>query len=189
MSDRASQTLMKMALEPEWEAKFNPNAYGFRTGRSCHDAIEAIYNALKQKAKYILDADIASCFDNIDQKVLLDKLNTTPTFKRIIKGWLKAGVMNEGKFISTKKGTIQGGTISPLLACVALHGIESHVKETLANDLFQYIKKEKGKASNYAAQRSISVIFYADDFVVIHESEEIILKTKHLIEKWIKTIG
>lgn len=63
MKDRALQALVKMALEPEWEARFEPNSYGFRAGRSCHDAIEAIFEAIKQKAKYVLDADIAKCFD------------------------------------------------------------------------------------------------------------------------------
>ncbi len=78
MADRASQALLKLALEPEWEAKFEPNSYGFRPGRSAHDAIEAIHNALRWKAKYVLDADIAKCFDRINQEALLRKLNTTP---------------------------------------------------------------------------------------------------------------
>ncbi len=63
--DRAEQTLAKLALEPEWEAKFEPNRYGFRPGRSCHDAIDAIFNRIKQKAKYVLDADSAKCFDRM----------------------------------------------------------------------------------------------------------------------------
>ena len=63
MRDRAAQALAKLALEPEWEARFEPNSYGFRPGRSCHDAIEAIFNAIKTKAKYVLDADIAKCLE------------------------------------------------------------------------------------------------------------------------------
>ena len=66
METRAQQALGKMALEPEWEARFEPNSYGFRPGRSCHDAIEAILNAVRYKPKYVFDADIAGCFDNID---------------------------------------------------------------------------------------------------------------------------
>jgi RNA-directed DNA polymerase len=97
-----------MALEPEWEAKFEPNTYGFRPGRSCYDAI---FDALKRKTAYILDADISGCFDNINHNALLEKLNTTSTIKKIIRGWLRAGVMEDGKFQSTKRGTIQGGTI------------------------------------------------------------------------------
>src|ERR687886_236241 len=70
MRDRAAQALAKLALEPEWEARFEPNTYGFRPGRSCHDAIEAIWGAINQKAKYVLDADIAQCFDRIDHAAL-----------------------------------------------------------------------------------------------------------------------
>ena len=91
INDRALQALCKMALEPEWEALFEPNSYGFIPGRSCHDAIEAIYLSIKQKAKYVLDADIAKCFDRIDHKALLKKINTYPTMSRQIKVWLKTG--------------------------------------------------------------------------------------------------
>jgi len=63
MGDRARQALVKSALEPEWEARFEPNSYGFRPGRSAHDAIKAIYSGISQKPKWALDADIAKCFD------------------------------------------------------------------------------------------------------------------------------
>lgn len=75
MYDRALQALLKMALEPEWEARFEPNSYGFRPGRSCHDAIEAIFNSIRRKPRFVLDADIAKCFDRIDHEALLRKLN------------------------------------------------------------------------------------------------------------------
>jgi RNA-directed DNA polymerase len=65
MKDRALQALVKLALEPEWEARFEPNSYGFRPGRSCQDAIEAIFSAIRLKPKYVLDADIAKCFDRV----------------------------------------------------------------------------------------------------------------------------
>jgi RNA-directed DNA polymerase len=65
--NRAAQMLVKLALEPEWEAKFEPNSYGFRPGRSCHDAIQAIYGSINQKPRYVLDADISKCFDQINQ--------------------------------------------------------------------------------------------------------------------------
>jgi RNA-directed DNA polymerase len=94
MYDRALQALVKLALEPEWEARFEPNSYGFRPGRSCHDAVGAIFNAIRFKQKYVLDADIAKCFDQIDHKALLNKLNTFPTIRRQIRAWLKAGVMD-----------------------------------------------------------------------------------------------
>jgi retron-type reverse transcriptase/5-methylcytosine-specific restriction endonuclease McrA len=124
MADRARQALVKAALEPEWEARFEANSYGFRPGRSAHDAIKAIYGATGEKAKWVLDADIAKCFDRINHQALLAKINTSPTLRRQIKAWLKAGVMAEGKLFPTEAGTPQGGTISPLLANIALHGLE-----------------------------------------------------------------
>jgi RNA-directed DNA polymerase len=103
--DRTAQTLMKLALEPEWEAKFEANSYGFRPGRSCHDAIQAIFGEIRLKPKYVLDADISKCFDCINHQALLKKLSTTPTINRQIKAWLKAGVMDNGQLFPTEEGT------------------------------------------------------------------------------------
>jgi RNA-directed DNA polymerase len=86
--DRALQALVKLAMEPEWEAIFEQNSYGFRPGRSTHDAIEAIFNAIKQKEKYVLDADIAQCFDKINHQALLTKIGTFPTLHKQIRAWI-----------------------------------------------------------------------------------------------------
>jgi RNA-directed DNA polymerase len=99
--------------------RFEPNSYGFRPGRSCHDAIAAIFIAIRQKQKYVLDADIAKCFDRIDHEALLNKLNTFPTIRRQVRAWLKAGVMDGMQYFDTSEGTPQGGVISPLLANIA----------------------------------------------------------------------
>lgn len=128
MVNRAQQAKVKLALEPEWEAKFEPNSYGFRPGRSCHDAVEAIYNAINQLPKYVLDADICKCFDRIDHEALLNKLETFPKLRRVIRTWLKAGVVDQGQLYPTNEGAPQGGTISPLLMNVALHGLETKIK-------------------------------------------------------------
>jgi RNA-directed DNA polymerase len=112
MKDRALQALAKLVLEPEWEAIFEPNSYGFRVGRSCHDAIEGIFSAINKKAKYLLDADIAKCFDRIDHQKLLEKVNTYPTMRRQIKSWLKAGVIDDKQLFPTEEGTPQGGVLS-----------------------------------------------------------------------------
>jgi RNA-directed DNA polymerase len=109
MYDRALQALVKQTIEPEWEARFEPNSYGFRPGRSCHDAIEAIFIVIAQKSRYVLDADISKCFDCINHEALLDKLNTFPTIRRQIPAWLKAGVIDRGVFANTSEGTPQGG--------------------------------------------------------------------------------
>jgi RNA-directed DNA polymerase len=112
IADRAGQALAKLALEPEWEARFEPNSYGFRPGRSCHDAIEAIFTAISHKAKYVLDADIAKCFDRINHEALLQKIDTSPSLRRQLKAWLEAGVLDGKELFPTEEGTMQGGNIS-----------------------------------------------------------------------------
>ncbi len=95
MLDRAHQYLAKLALEPEWEARFEANSYGFRPGRSVHDAIEAIFLIICKQPKYVLDANIANCFNAINHLALLNKLQTFLVMRRTIKAWLKAGVLDE----------------------------------------------------------------------------------------------
>jgi RNA-directed DNA polymerase len=128
LHDRALQALVKLVLEPEWEARFEPNSYGFRPGRSVHDAIGAIFIAIEKQPKYALDADIAKCFDRIDQQALLRKIKTFPTLNRLVKAWLQAGVLDNGVFTETTTGTPQGGVASPLLANIALHGLEEFIR-------------------------------------------------------------
>ncbi|MCC5632479.1 HNH endonuclease [Nostoc sphaeroides CHAB 2801] len=183
MKDRALQALVKLALEPEWEARFEPNSYGFRAGRSCHDAIEAIFIAIKQKPKYLLDADIAKCFDRIDQEALLRKLNTFPTTRRQIRAWLKAGVMDGKQLFPTSEGTPQGGVISPLLANIALHGMEERIKQYA--DTFPG-RKGFGKRDN---RKSLSLIRYADDFVIFHENITVVQRCKEIISEWLQGMG
>jgi RNA-directed DNA polymerase len=179
INDRALQALVKLALEPEWEAKFEPNSYGFRPGRSCHDAIGAIYLSIRQKAKYVLDADIAKCFDRINHKALLSKIHTYPTLRRQLKTWLKAGYCVGNELFPTNEGTPQGGVISPLLANIALHGMEERVK--------QYAETLKGqKAINRSA---LSLIRYADDFVIIHEDLNVVKKCQEIIAEWLSDMG
>ena len=127
LMDRCHQARVRNALEPEWEARFEPRSYGFRPGRSCQDAIGAIYTTCKgprAKRVWALDADLASAFDRIDHDRLLATIGPFPA-RDLIRGWLKAGVFEPGKgFAPTEEGTPQGGVISPLLLNVALHGLE-----------------------------------------------------------------
>ena len=180
--DRALQALAKQALEPEWEALFEPNSYGFRPGRSCHDAIVAIHNSINRMPKWILDADIAKCFDKINHDALLKKLNTYPSMRRLIKGWLKAGVMDNRTFSPTTEGTPQGGIISPLLANIALHGMENRIKEYAYNLPASYGSKQN-------RVKAISLIRYADDFVIMHKSKEVVEECQRIIDKWLQDIG
>jgi len=189
MEDRALQALVKLGLEPEWEARFEPNSYGFRPGRSCHDAIEAIFNSIRYKSKFVLDADISKCFDRINHDTLLKKLNTYPTLNRQIRAWLKAGYMDGKKLFPTHEGTPQGGVISPLLANVALHGIE----ELIMGLAPKFDMKRTNNPSYQMGVRdklsSISIVRYADDFVVLHQDLEVIKLCKSEIEKWLSGIG
>ncbi len=179
MEDRALQALVKLALEPQWEAKFEPNSYGFRPVRGCHDAIEAIFSAISRKSKYVLDADIAKCFDKINHEKLLAKLETYPSMIHQIKAWLKSGVIDEIQWFPTEEGTPQGGVIWPLLANIALHGMENIVRE--------YARTLKGdKVRN---EQAISLIRYADDFVIIHENLEVIKQCQEIVSSWLTEIG
>ncbi len=105
MKDRVLQALVKLSLEPEWEAKFVPNSYGFRPGRAAHDAIESIFLTVRNVPKYVLDADIEKCFDRINHQELLKRLNSYPSLTRLIRAWLKAGVMENEVFSPTESRT------------------------------------------------------------------------------------
>lgn len=178
MKERAKQALLKLALEPEWEALFEPNNYGFRPGRSCHDAIAAIYNGIVQKAKYVLKADIEKCFDRLNHKKLLDKLNTTPTFRKQIRAWLKSGVMDGKALFPTKEGTMEEGGISPLLANIALHGMEEMLMKNFSR-----------RTRETSRNRKPNFVRYANNFVLMDESLEVVLEAKHLIETWLNEMG
>jgi len=180
MYDRAHQGLIKLALEPEWEAKFEPNSYGFRPGRSCHDAIEAIRLTIRIQSKYALDADIAKCFDRINHKALLEKLQTFPTLRRVIKRWLKAGVMEGGTLFPTEEGTPQGGVVSPVLANIALHGLETYITSA-----YPPTKIKEGKKLSWRP----TVIRYADDFLVLHRDVGVIKEAQQLAAEWLAGMG
>ncbi len=194
IQDRAKQMLLKLALEPEWEAKFEPSSYGFRPGRSCHDAIEHIFTAVRSNGKnrisglekWVLDADLRGCYDNINHKYLLKKLNTMPHFQKQIKVWLKAGILegylttnNYDEIITNEKGTPQGGIISPLLANIALNGLEAYLKEWIAEQPDKKLKNRKQKRD------ALTFVRYADDFVVIHKDKNRLEQIQTEIQNWL----
>ncbi len=179
MTDRALQALVKQVLEPEWEAQFEPNSMGFRPGRSAHDAIAAIFDSISRKAKFVLDTDISKCFDRINHSKLLEKLKTFPTIRKQIKAWLKSGVLDNGNLFPTESGTPQGGVISPLLANIALHGLEEEIN--------RYAATLPGRKKDN--QRSLTLVRYADDLVVLHPKLEVIQQCKQLIENWLTDMG
>ena len=171
MLTRAQQALGKMALEPQWEARFEPNSYGFRPGRSCQDAIEAILNAIRYKPKFVFDADISGCFDNINHSALLARLNTYPAMRHIVKLWLKAGVVDMGVFAPTEKGTPQGGVASPVLANIALQGMEQVI------------------STYHKGQEKALLVRYADDFVLFHSDKVVLDQAAARLTEWLSDMG
>lgn len=160
LRDRVQQARVANALEPEWEARFEPRSYGFRPGRGCHDAIEAIYWTLKgrrSKRQWVLDADLSAAFDRIDHERLLAHLGTFPA-RGLVAGWLAAGVIEQGRFTSTDEGTPQGGVISPMLLNIALHGMEEAAG-------VHYTRRDPYGA--HVTRGAPVLVRYADDFVVM----------------------
>ena len=164
IADRCHQARVKNALEPEWEARFEPRSYGFRPGRSCQDAAQSLHFSLKGKSKrvWILDADLTAAFDKIGHSFLLSQLGSFPA-RDMIRQWLKAGVFEAGKgFAPTEEGTPQGGIISPVLLNVALHGLEQAAG----------VRYQTGQKTSEVQKNSPVLVRYADDFVACCFTEQ-----------------
>ncbi len=182
IADRALQALAANALEPEWEARFEPRSYGFRPGRGCHDAIEAIYQVGKGASparRWALDADLAAAFDRIDHSFLLSQLGAFPA-RELIAGWLTAGMVEDGRFTPTGEGTPQGGVLSPALLNVVLHGIED-----AAGVRYQH----RGTDAATAAAGSPVLVRYADDLVALCHSRQQAEQVKARLAGWLAPRG
>ena len=162
MTDRAMQTLYKFSLEPIAETYADPNSYGFRIGRSTHDAIEQCFTDLNKgkSPKWILEGDIKGCFDHISHQWLLENI---PMDTQILEKWLKCGYVETQKLFPTDEGTPQGGTISPTLMNMTLDGLER-----LLHDRLPTRKKVNGKTHF----NKMNFVRYADDFIITGESPE-----------------
>jgi len=179
--DRCHQARVRQALEAEWEARMEPRSYGFRPGRGCHDAVESLFQTLcgKSKRVWILDADLAGAFDNIDHKYLLETIGDFPA-RRMVAGWLKAGIFEVGKgFSPTEAGTPQGGVISPLLLNIALHGLEEAAG----------VRYRTGSRAGEVAPTSPTLTRYADDLVVCCHSRQQAEQVKVRLAAWLAPRG
>jgi RNA-directed DNA polymerase len=175
--DRCHQARVLNALEPEWEARFEPKSYGFRPGRGCHDAIEAIFQVAKQNPRrlWVLDADLAGAFDRIAHDHILTMIGTFPA-RGMVRAWLKAGVVENGRLSRTEEGTPQGGVISPGLLNIALHGMETAAGASYGVD-------------GHAKRGSPVLIRYCDDFVVHCHSRQEALEVKARLAAWLASRG
>jgi len=171
MYDRAMQALYKLALAPVAETTADRNSYGFREGRSCADAVAAAFNALSKpnSATWVLEGDITGCFDNISMNWLMDNIAME---KRILREWLKAGYVENGIAYPTRKGTPQGGIISPTLANMTLDGLEKAVCEAVPR------------------RSRVNFIRYADDFIITGKSKTILENNvMPAVKKFLKARG
>ncbi len=171
MRDRAMQALYLLALEPAVECASDPNSYGFRKGRSTHDAMEQLFVSLSHKASagWVLDADIKGFFDNINHNWLLNNVHMD---KVMLRKWLESGAVDAGQLRRTSEGTPQGGIISPTLANVTLNGLETGLKRFLQEKL----------GTKKATQSKVNLVRYADDFVVTGSSKELL---ETIVQPWI----
>ena len=162
MTDRAMQTLYMFALEPLAETYGDPNSYGFRIGRSTHDAIEQCFTDLNKgkSPEWILEGDIKGCFDHISHEWLMENI---PMDTQVLQKWLKCGFVDMKQLFPTEEGTPQGGTISPTLMNMTLDGLERLLKERLPTKQYFNGKTHFNK---------MNFVRYADDFIVTGESPE-----------------
>ncbi len=188
--NRIAQAIVKNALEPIWETKFEANSYGFRPGRSCHDALEQSWIRLqKGMDTWVLDADIKGAFDNISHEYILKAIGEIPG-RELIKQWLKAGYVEAEVFHTTESGTPQGGIISPLLANIALDGMERLLAEYKTVKTYQCTKQTTGE--KYIKKKKLGkygFIRYADDFIITARSSEEIEAIIPTIERWLLERG
>ncbi|MGC1953778.1 MAG: group II intron reverse transcriptase/maturase [Gammaproteobacteria bacterium] len=181
IADRAHQARVVSALEPEWEARFEPRSYGFRPSRGCHDAIQAVYEVVKgrsPKRLWALDADLAQAFDKLAHDHILAMLGTFPA-RGMVAQWLKAGVVEQGRPHRTEDGVPQGGVVSPLLLNIALHGMERVAGARYTT----------GKYAGRIMEGCPVAIRYADDFVVLCHTRQEALDVKARLASWLAPRG
>ena len=181
IADRALQALAASALEPEWEARFEPRSYGFRPGRGCHDAIVAIHtSASRQDARrlWVLDADLEAAFDRLSHDHILRSLGTFPA-RGLVRRWLRAGVMEDGRVTLTREGVPQGGVISPVIMNVALHGMEQAAG----------VRYWEGGATLRAVPGTPVLVRYADDLAVLCATRAQAEQVKERLAGWLEPRG
>lgn len=175
VKDRVVQMAVKLVIEPLFEVDFRPCSYGFRPKKTSRMALSSIVKAIDAGYRHVVDVDLASYFDNIDQKLLIGlvekKVGDVRTL-RLIRGWLRAGVMEEGKVTSPTRGTPQGGVISPLLSNIYLHEVDRQWCE-----------------ANGAPSSAVRLVRYADDMVLMARSSREANRAWERLQEQLEALG
>jgi group II intron reverse transcriptase/maturase len=172
LRDRVLMSAAKLVLEPIFEADFSPASFGFRPKRSAHDALEVIRKSANSGAHWVLDADIKSCFDEIDQDalmVLIERRVSDRAMLKLLASWLRAGIIEGGVYFDISSGTPQGSPISPLLCNIALSVLDEELTKT---------RRRTGK-----------LIRFADDWVVLCSTKERAEVARSIAETVLATLG
>nr|YP_009367471.1 putative reverse transcriptase and intron maturase [Sarcinofilum mucosum]ARK14458.1 putative reverse transcriptase and intron maturase [Sarcinofilum mucosum] len=209
---RCMQTLLKLALEPEWEAKFEADVYGFRPGRNYHHALKAIRTSISKKPHYLISIQIDHIFDKLNHTLLLKKTGLTGKYRQTLQNWLKAGLFNQEMGLGSPTGlgvdTVLNQTafsspiLSPLLMNIAFFGLrdclEKNVVKLFEDKRLKNVngflepetsKNEPSRSSLLTKPQSIIVIQYAGNFIVLHSAKKIILACKSKIPEFFSTVG
>ena len=182
MYDRAMQALYALALDPVSETTADAKSFGFRKGRCAQDACEYIFTAFSRRnsPQWVLEGDIKGCFDHISHEWLIENI---PMDKSVLKQFLKAGFVFRDELFQTEEGTPQGGVISPILANMALDGMQKVLSD-------HFHTNRLGKVDiRFKNAHKVNLVRYADDFIVTAATREIAEEAKELIRDFLKTRG